>query len=262
MATYTAYYPIHTYEADVAGKVTFAAIFRFLQDIAALHAGKIGYGLEDLKENESLWVLSRFLYRGVRTPLWQETLEIETWPTGTDRIFALRDWLIRDESGKEVARATSSWVVIDIVKRTPVRVERVAGRTDVIVDRHLFERTAAKLPSCEQGEPTFRTRANFADMDLNRHVNATRYVEWMFEGLPEGLRESGGELAEIEINFNGESRAGDELAVHTRDQPSSSTETEPELIGENDTREEVFLQSVTKGGEVVCRARSRWRTRL
>lgn len=245
MAVHTASYPIHTYEADANGNATFAAIFRFLQDAAATHAMNAGYGLGDLMENASLWVLSRFLYRCGRTPKWPETLLVETWPTGTEGVFALRDWLVSDEERKTVATATSGWVVIDVEKRTPVRVERVVKRMDVVVDRHLFERNAAKVPLLEGEAPLYRTRATFTDMDLNHHVNATRYVEWMLEGLPDGFRESGNELSEIEINFNGECRSGDELVVLARESGTA---------GE-------FLHSVAKVGDgtVVCRARSVWK---
>lgn len=245
MAVFTSIYPVHTYEVDPVGKATFPAIFGFLQDSVAEHATKIGYGLDDLRENANMWVLSRFLYRSKRVPLWRETLRIDTWPSGTERIFALRDWLVTNEAGEEIGIGTSSWVVVDIEKRTPVRVERIADRMDMIVDRHLFDRSAAKVAPFEHGDPSFRAKASFADMDLNEHVNSTRYVEWMFEGLPSGFREQGNELVEIEINFNGESLPGDELLVFTQRETG-------ENLG--------FLHGVTKSdGTVVCRARTQWR---
>lgn len=268
MAVFTGDYPIHTYETDPNGRATFAAIFRFLQDAAAAHAQRIGYGLDDMKENATLWVLSRFLYRARRTPRWQEVLRIGTWPSGTESVFALRDWTVNDERGGEVGIATSCWVVIDIEKRSPIRIERVAERMDMITDRHLFDRSAAKVPAFELGEPRYRVRASFSDMDLNNHVNATRYVEWMFEALPEGVRESGGELVEIEVNFNGESRAGDELAIFTVENSSKSTlptdrgdnpdVTNAAIPKESSSRE--FLHCAVKeaNGAVVCRARSLW----
>ncbi|HUX22133.1 MAG TPA: acyl-ACP thioesterase domain-containing protein [Spirochaetia bacterium] len=252
MSVFTASYPIHTYEADANGRAPFAAIFRFLQDIAAQHAVKIGYGLDDLKENAHMWVLSRFLYRAHRIPRWQEVLEIETWPSGTQRLFALRDWIIRNSSGEEVAIATSSWVVVDIEKRTPVRIERVAERLEMIVDRHLFDRSPTKLPTYDLSGLSLSTTATFADMDLNAHVNSTRYVEWMFNTLPDRFLEAGNVLREIEINFNGESRAGDELGIFTERGPTPTHHLEPESVE--------FHHSVIKkiDGSIVCRARSLW----
>lgn len=252
MPVFTASYPIHTYEADANGRAPFAVIFRFLQDITAVHAITIGYGLDDLKANANMWVLSRFLYRAQRVPEWQDVLEIETWPSGTDRLFALRDWIIRNGKGEEVATATSSWVVIDIEKRTPIRIERIADRMDVIVDRHLFDRSPAKLPAYDLANARLETTATFADMDLNGHVNSTRYVEWMFNGLPSGFLEEGNALREIEINFNGESRAGDELEVFTDLGPTPTHRQEPEDVE--------FHHSVIRriDRSIVCRARSLW----
>lgn len=241
MAVYSATYPIHTYEADPSGRATFAAIFRFLQDIAAEHAAATGYGLDDLKESSNLWVLSRFLYRAYRTPQWRERLQVDTWPSGTESIFALRDWEVTDERGRRVAEATSSWVVIDSVRRTPVRIERVANRGDMVTGRRLFDRSPAKIEAIDQGEASYETRALYADMDLNGHVNSTRYLEWIFEGLPPAFREGDRVLEEIEVNFSGEGRAGDEIAVYTLPQSADS-----------------FLHSVVKKDDdrVLCRART------
>lgn len=69
MPTFNLTYPIHTYEADANGRAPFGAIFRFLQDIAAVHAIKIGYGLDDLRENANMWVLSLSLSRQEDSPL-------------------------------------------------------------------------------------------------------------------------------------------------------------------------------------------------
>ena len=252
MAGYSARYPIHTYESDLRGRAHFASIFRFLQDSAAAHAIEIGYGLDDMKEQASLWVLSRFLYRARRTPRWQEELEIETWPSGTERLFALRDWIIRDAEGKQVGVATSSWVVIDIERRTPVRIERIAERMDMIEDRRVLDRNPEKLPVYDLPEVRFSTTATFADTDLNVHVNATRYVEWMFEGLPAGFREEGNELAEIEINFNGESRSGDEILIYTEQESTTAHPASPNSVE--------FHHSALRSADdsIVCRARSVW----
>lgn len=142
--------------------------------------------------------------------------------------------------------------MIDIEKRTPVRIERVAERMDMIVDRRLFDRNPVKLPAHDLTEARFETTATFADMDLNGHVNSTRYVEWMFEGLPEGFREAGNELAEIEINFNGESHAADELSIFTERESTTTHRAKPNRIE--------FNHSVVKKSDdsIVCRARSLW----
>ncbi len=252
MAVYTARYPIHTYESDLRGRAHFASLFRFLQDTAATHAIEVGYGLDDMKEQASLWVLSRFLYRAYRTPLWQEELEIETWPSGTERLFALRDWILRDKERRQVGVATSSWVVIDFEKRTPVRIERVAERMDMIVDRRVLDRNPEKLPVYDLPEVRFSTTATFADMDLNVHVNAACYVEWMFEGLPAGFREEGNELAEVEINFNGESHSGDEILIYTERAPTTAHPSPPDSVE--------FHHSAVRSADdsIVCRARSVW----
>ena len=46
-------------------------------------------------------------------PLWGETIIVKTWPRGTDKLFALRDYEVRYPDGRSIALATSSWLIID-----------------------------------------------------------------------------------------------------------------------------------------------------
>jgi acyl-CoA thioesterase FadM len=65
-------------------------------------------------------------------------------------------------------------------------------------------------PSRPAAAGTFRVR--WSDLDLNRHANHTRYVEWALEAVPPDLRERG-RLAGLGIDFLAEARLGDEVAA-------------------------------------------------
>ncbi len=69
-----------------------------MQDAAALHADELGCGLDFLHRNRMLWVLSRIRVAIDRMPEIGETIQVLTYPTGTERLFALRQF-----SEKQVA---------------------------------------------------------------------------------------------------------------------------------------------------------------
>ena len=59
-------------------------------------------------------------------------MTLETWPSGIDRLFAIRDF--RMVAGEEVLlRATSEWMVIDVNRRRPVRLPAWVTETAAFV---------------------------------------------------------------------------------------------------------------------------------
>ncbi len=261
MAIYRAEYPIHTYEADQSGATSPTALFRFLLDAASSHADSVGYGYRDMQERDSAWVLSRFLFQIERYPKWQEQVAVETWPSGTERLFALRDYLIRDSSGEPMARATSSWIIINAATRAPERPERVASVMDFVTDAHVFERSAAKIPAAESAEAPTVEIARYSDIDLNGHVTSSRYLEWLLDGFSTEFRQEH-ELRGFEINYLAETLCGDEVKVGCAEElprgedPGAGRPRPPD-------GSRSFLHSIGRSadGVALCRARTRWTPR-
>jgi acyl-ACP thioesterase len=86
-------FPVHTYEVDAFGTLEVPALSGYLQEVAGHHAAELGVGLETLRARGLTWVLAR---QRVELPLpvaLGDTLEIETWPCGIERLAAMRDFL-------------------------------------------------------------------------------------------------------------------------------------------------------------------------
>ena len=261
MAVYRAEYHIHTYEAEQSGATSPTALFRFLLDAASSHADSVGYGYRDMQERDSAWVLSRFLFEIERYPQWQERVAVETWPSGTERLFALRDYLIQSSSGETMARATSSWIIINAETRAPERPERVAEVMDFVTDAHAIARSAAKVAAAPTVDPPYVEIARYSDIDLNGHVTSSRYLEWLLDGFSTEFRQ-GHELAGFEINYLAETLCGDEVAIsHAKESARG------EALGSGGLdppdADASFLHAIerTADGVVLCRARTRWAAR-
>jgi len=83
-------YRVHVYETGPDGKLNLYSLFNYLQDIASDHAVKLGFGRDDLMRDNRFWVLSRIYAVIEKWPVWEDTLVVNTWPNGTDKLFALR----------------------------------------------------------------------------------------------------------------------------------------------------------------------------
>src|SRR5512133_1057035 len=121
METHRESFAVHTYEVDAFGTIAMPALSRYLQEIAGQHAAALGAGLEVLRARGFTWVLVRQRIENPRPIVLGDTLEIETWPAGVDRLAALREFVVRRADGTEVARASTQWFILDLETRRPVR---------------------------------------------------------------------------------------------------------------------------------------------
>src|SRR5512138_2489744 len=113
-------FAVHTYDVDAFGTLAMPALSGYLSEVAGLHATELGVGLDALMARGLTWVLVRQRIENPAPIRLGDTIEIETWPSGIDRLAALREFVVR-RGAEEVARATTQWFVLDLATRKPVR---------------------------------------------------------------------------------------------------------------------------------------------
>jgi acyl-ACP thioesterase len=213
-STLRASFPVHTYEVDAFGTLEVPAVSGYLQEVAGLHAAQLGVGLDVLRARGLTWVLGR---QRIELPVAVqvgETLEIETWPAGVDRLVALRDFRLRRSDGVEVGRATTQWLVLDVATRRPVRPDEVL---DARFARPLLESVAPlarKLPAPERWDRERRFHVRYSDIDGNLHVTNASYVAWAIEAAPVELWRSS-RLAAVEVHYVAEVLHGESILSRT-----------------------------------------------
>jgi len=209
-------YGIHVYDTGTDGKLTLSALFNYLQDIASDHAVKLGFGRDDLLEDNRFWVLSRMYAVISEWPQWGESVKVRTWPNGTDKLFALRNYEVEYPDGKHIASGTSSWLILD---RTTKKVQR----PDYLLTKYNPDlhsdisplRCAFKLEQATESgflHPQFRVR--ISDIDVNLHTNNVRYLKWVvdsynLEFVMKNIPQS------VEINYLAESVYDQEIIIRT-----------------------------------------------
>jgi acyl-ACP thioesterase len=239
-------YPVHVYETGPDGRINMYSLFDFMQDAASDHAVILGYGRDDLLKKNHFWVLSRMYAEISELPLWKDIVIVRTWPSGTDKMFAMRNYDLYTSEGKHVAAASSSWLIID---RTTKRIHR----PDEVLMNYNNEqpatasslRGAVKLQGSDINgslSPAFRVSVN--DLDVNLHTNNVNYLKWInntynlnfiMEHHP----------STIEINYLAESVFGEEIIVRTSGDEENDGCFNHSVIRLNDNKE-------------LCRARICW----
>jgi medium-chain acyl-[acyl-carrier-protein] hydrolase len=200
---------IRSYEVDFRGRVSPVAILNYLQDAAAEHAYRLGVAVTVLLPKGLTWVLSRSHLKLFHTPGVGEVLRVRTWPSLRDGRFTCREFELHDRQGELVALATTSWAVLDVDSRRPVRLDTNLP-TYPLDPRRAIDDDFASLPRLDEADRTLSFRIRLTDLDLNHHVNNAVYAAWALEVVPpEVMAEC--RLEELEIAFRAEARYGDSI---------------------------------------------------
>jgi acyl-ACP thioesterase len=172
-------------------------------------------------------------------PNWNDTVHIRTWLRPADTTpFVFRDYEIY-VGEKKIGECTSSFTLIDNQTRKLARPDWSAfekvWRRDLSL-AHRPDKVFVPTPVTDLAEFEVRN----SDLDLNDHVNNTKYAQWVLDSLPvETLKTA--ELYEYEINFLAETRKGDRITVQQAASP--------------DGRNEFFQGLRKQDGKVVFTAR-------
>ncbi|CAB5086437.1 hypothetical protein D3OALGA1CA_4088 [Olavius algarvensis associated proteobacterium Delta 3] len=203
-------FPVRLHDLDAGGNLSLLSICNFLQSAASNHARALGVALKHLQSSGHTWVLAQLKIHMDDYPKQDTLVQIHTWPAGTDRLYALREFRIQDGDGRLYGRAGSAWLIIDVERRRPVRVETFGMAIHQTSRNDDISASIRKLPA--PGRPTFTRefQVRYRDMDVNQHVNNVSYVEWAVESLPATILMRRA-LRELEVNFLGEAHLGDRV---------------------------------------------------
>jgi acyl-ACP thioesterase len=164
---------------DRSDRLTLASIFSFFQEAAISHAAELGVGREAMVNNGQAWVLSRLSLIVERRPVCGETIEVSTWPRRWEKLFALRDYTIRDRENIPVVRGRGAWLVLDIERRRPIRVDSIIAPLPANEGIDAFPSGPAGLEPKGILVKIAERSALYSDIDSYGHANNARYVQWI-----------------------------------------------------------------------------------
>jgi len=227
-------------QADFNNALKLSGLADFLQIAAWQHAQDLGFGLDFLINHQNCtWAMTRIRIDIDHFPKYNSEVKITTWPKNKERLFAYRD-LLAECNGKGFARATSTYVLIDLDTRRPISLDGFKEVLD-LTEKHAIKDHVEKLNS-NDGDLRKTIVAQVTDLDVNRHVNNVRYFDWSQYLLPFEFWEKH-EIKRVEVNFLAEVNAGDTI----------------ELQG--DLQDETLLMSGMKNGRDAFRIRLQFRSK-
>lgn len=197
---------------DPMKRMSIPAAFGILGDAAGRDAARRGWGYDELVARNQAWVLIRAKMLVNRQPAWGEQIILRTWPKLMEGVVAYRDFQVLDGQRNILMAGSTAWTLMDLASRKPVRLIGKEYETGDLADLHAIEGKPAKItwpPALVDGKVL---TAEYGHLDMNNHVNNSRYIEWIMNEIPvEILMEK--RIREVEVNFIAEVKHMDQLRI-------------------------------------------------
>lgn len=238
MNTLSREFKISSYDLNPNGQARLTTMAGFFQEVAYQHANELGLGYEAMKSRRLIWVLARMRIRMDRYPVWNERIMLETWPSGAEKLFALRDFRVLDSQDEVIGMASTAWLILDMDTHRLIRPKEIIEQFKMIIyDKHMFEDPLEKIKI--PGEPVLLNRhmVAYSDLDIVGHVNNVRYMEWCIDAATTAGNVDR-DIFEFEINFNHEALLGDHILIYAYEPGKGET----------------FFQATREGDgkEIIC----------
>lgn len=174
---FTQKYEVGSFQVSPDGRIRLASLADLFQEIAWRHADSADFG-RNLLESRQMWALSRMEIRVASFPKWGEAIELFTGGRGADKLFAFREFMVRDQQERVLARGMSSWLLLNLDTKRILRPTQVLSAA--IFNPNLKPNwQPEKLEVTGELIAVEEIKVRYADLDLYDHVNNTSYIRWV-----------------------------------------------------------------------------------
>lgn len=214
LAVYKKSFTIGMRDVDFTGRLKLSALFGYFQEIANLHSTNLGIGFDTIMQKYGVtWALIRIRAEITRYPVMNEEIFLETWPQQPKSLEFIRDFLVRDSDGNVIVRAVSIWAIIDIHTRKLKKSRLLDVNYPPLKEERALDCRLGKLRPFGQLEMVYKRTIAYSDVDVNEHLNNTKYVDFIMDCFSLESHKANTVRA-IEFNYVHEALPGDTITLY------------------------------------------------
>ena len=180
-------YKIGLEDIGIKNEATNKALLAIMEDVAGLHSASVGYGVLDIETKKRVWILLDWKMKVIKRPKYNDDIKAETWSRKVERLYAYRDFQLKDKEGNIIAIGTSRWILIDTDRKRPVKLtEDIADLYESETDKSVFPEQIEDI-ECENYLFKKDYYIQRRDIDINEHMHNLNYLDMAYEILPEDV---------------------------------------------------------------------------
>ena len=166
--------------ADMNGHIKLPDVILLSLQVSGMQSIELGVSDKTILEDYNLvWIITEYDIEVARLPHFAEEITIETEALSYNRLFCYRRFTIYDETGQELIHMMATFVLMDRDSRKVHAVE-----PEIVAPYQSdFDKKLIRGPKYESlDEPISKDyHVRFYDLDMNGHVNNSKYLDWIFE---------------------------------------------------------------------------------
>ena len=166
--------------SDVNGFIKIPQLILLSLQVSGMQSIELGMSDMYILENYNLvWIITDYNMKIERLPVFDEKITIETYAKSHNRLFCYRAFNIKDEAGNTIIEMVATFVLMD---RDTRKVHPVMSEISDAFESE-FSKTMLRGPRFKEleGGVEQEYRVRFYDLDMNGHVNNSKYLDWVFE---------------------------------------------------------------------------------
>ena len=166
--------------ADINGHIKLPDLILLSLQVSGMQSIELGVSDKTVLDQYNLvWIITDYEIDVVRLPRFAEEITIETEAMSYNRLFCYRRFTIYDDGGQELIHMMVTFVLMNRDSRKVHSVE-----PEIVAPyQSEFSKKLIRGPKYDNLEnPTSKDyRVRFYDLDMNGHVNNSKYLDWIFE---------------------------------------------------------------------------------
>ena len=123
----------------------------------------------------------------IKRPKYNDDIKAETWSRKVERLYAYRDFQLKDKEGNVIAIGTSRWIFVDTDRRRPIRLTPdVTDLYESETDKSVFSEEMEDI-KCEDYLFEKDYYIQRRDIDIYEHMHNLSYLDMAYEILPDNV---------------------------------------------------------------------------
>lgn len=175
-------------ELDETGHLRLESLLDYFQDCSTFHSEDIGLGVDYLREQHLVWVLSSWQIVVDRYPKMGERVTIGTLPYEIKGFLGYRNFFMKEESGAYIARANSLWSLLNTETGRPAAVLEEMLKGYQLSEKLDMDYAPRRIAIPGEGIVKEALVVKKHHLDTNHHVNNQQFIDMAMDYLPDDFR--------------------------------------------------------------------------
>ena len=166
--------------SDMNGHIKLPSLILLSLQVSGSQSAQLGVSDKEILEKYNLvWIITEYDIDVIRLPRFSEEMTIETEALSYNRLFCYRRFTIYDESGQAIIQMLASFALMD---RDSRKVHSVDPEMVAPYQSEFSKKIIRGPKYTDLDNPTSKDyHVRFYDLDMNGHVNNSKYLDWIFE---------------------------------------------------------------------------------